>query len=305
MVEKTLEEGLLHDEDPVVFERNPLRLADSFSQKVDALLAFVGSREDLARPMPKVGILRWQPIPPVWKVLSENLRRELNKLAHEDITEFVDIDGLTDDNVLISRARAVAPLICDVNPRVAPLHMLGLLHGAAIPTFRTCFLEKNRSSEETSRALRLDVDSSDVAGGTADDDPPSLIHGYRIDKNMTPVYFWQKTTLSDAAVEIARVNFGYRQRERLLKTQQNGNEYFLSLKGNRIFISTPGSLNKFSELAKKRLDEAGMPAFHYQSSPRPTGEEWARDLKRHMDDSDMLLAFVDDKFWESEYCAQR
>src|SRR5262249_18361966 len=85
-------------------------------------------------------------------------------------------------------------------------------------------------------------------------------------------------------------------------TKSSGRDYFLGLRGNRVFISTPGDLNNLTAPLKDSLDDAGMPAFHYKRDQIPIGDLWAGALRDAIADVDLVLAFISASYWNSEVC---
>jgi len=112
--------------------------------------------------------------------------------------------------------------------------VLGLLHGAAIPIFRTCLLDDDLREETRERELRLSVSSADALEvATAPGLPASGVHipllfrGYRVDPGMRPIQFWKESAVPDAVTTITQIAKEYRDRERRLETEDNADDYFL------------------------------------------------------------------------------
>jgi hypothetical protein len=211
----------------------------------------------------------------------------------------------TEDHNLLDKARDLSVLIADIHPSITPGFLLGLLHGAAIPVFRTCMLADGETETEKNRELGLE-DAPNQAQGRAAEELrlPLLFRGYRVDERIRPVTFWKESSIGDAVKTIGETTEAYRDRERRLATQSNGSEYFLSLQGNRIFISTPRDFNQVSEPLKHALDFAGMPAFHYkvEDPNMPVGGLWTEKLRELIASADLLLAFISPSYWDSEQC---
>jgi CHAT domain/TIR domain len=302
VVEKDIDPGPLPErerEHSLWFNRVSLELDPLFDPTVQKFIERAKTREQQESTLPVIGILCWNPADPPWQRLSASLKRRLGSNA-----DFLSIDHETEDHYLLNRAHNFSILIADLNPRITPAYILGLLHGAAVPIFRTYLLEPGDTEEQKMRELGLLVDD----GNALQMQPageirlPSLLHRYQVDARMRPVLFWRELSIEKDVPVIVKTINDYRGREQQLVTQSNGSDYFLSLKGNRVFISTPGDLNDLTEPIKKALDEAGMPAFHYRKSHIPGGTLWKQELKRNIEEVDLLVAFISPTYWDRDEC---
>ncbi len=288
------------------FRRAPLELDPELDKDIQQFVDEAMTRESKSGTMPKMGILRWTPADARWERLTGALRRRVGK----EVADFVEVSDETRDHDLLNDARKLTVLVADINPAITPPHVLGLLHGAAIPIFRTCAVESDQDDEKLERALRLRVDDAEGPGtddGEAGLPAPSvrlplLFRGYRVDRGMRPIQFWREDDTDKAVEAIARLTKEYRDRERRLETQENADDYFLKLRGNRIFISTSSELSAWTTPLKEALQTAGMPAFHYKVPDIEIGAEWMPELRQRIADADLFLAFLSPGYWASPVC---
>src|SRR5262249_30656680 len=133
---------------------------------------------------------------------------------------------------------------------------------------------------------------------------PRLLQGYRVDDRMQPVLYWTASEATKKAVRIAEVTEGYRQRELMLEEHESGREYFLGLRGKRVFISTPGAANELTLKVKEALDAAGMPAFHYKGPDDQLrgGRYWKEQIEIKVKEADLLVAFLSPSFYKRPEC---
>lgn len=307
VVEKGIELGPLSEgQSTRWFTRSPWALDPDLDEEMRRFVDEATTREREPSVMPKMGILRWTPADARWERLSSALLRRVGK----DVAKFVGVDDETKDHDLLSEARNHTVLVADISPTITPPHVLGLLHGAAIPIFRTCLLELDQKEETQERELRLRVGHTDSAAANASDRSlpatsvrlPLLFCGYRIDSGMRPIQFWTESIIDEAVETVARITREYRDRERRLETQENADDYFLRLRGNRIFISTSSELSAWTTPLKEALETAGMPAFHYKVPEIPIGVEWMPELRKRIADADLFLAFLSPGYWTSPVC---
>ena len=307
VVEQGIELGPLSEGQRTLwFTRSPLQLDPDLPTEVRRFVEKATPREPEPGTLPKMGILRWTPTDPRWDRLSTALIQRIGR----NVATFVDVGQDTHDHDLLSQARNLTMLVADVNPEVTPGHVTGLLHGAAVPIFRTCVLRANQDEARLALAMGLGHDDAASLEPAADDGRvtapavrwPLLFRGYRVDTGMRPIHFWKASAVEETAAAIAQVTKGYRNRERRLETQQNADDYFLKLRGNRVFISTASELSAWSIPVKTALETAGMPAFHYKVSDIAVGDEWMPELRKRIADADLFLAFVSPGYWTSDVC---
>jgi hypothetical protein len=286
IVERRSDRGPLpHGHIYLSFERSDLTLSANFDRELEKFSAEAGARaraqERDLDTLPEAGLLRWKPLHPGWDRLTTRIKDVLG-----DNCEVFDVDATTQDHRILMFARRFSLIVADVNPAVTPPSLIALLHGAGIPLYRMCHLEPEQSPEtEILSELRF-----------------GLLHGYRIDARMRPVLFWKSNEISAAAATAIRDIGDYRARERQLATPTSAREYFLSLQGNRIFISTPAQATPFTERVKLALDDAGMPAFHYTISPMKAGVNWRAQLRDAVQASNLVVGFITEDFWDREEC---
>jgi len=300
VVEKGIDSGPLPEREPRLwFDRSSLELDPDFDAELKKFVEYASVREREEATLPKIGILRWMPSDPSWQRLTDELQATSKNI------EIITATERTEDHDLLDKARDLSVLIADVHPSITPGFLLGLLHGAAIPVFRTCLLKEGDSETEKNQELGLEDVPNQTHGRAAGQlRLPLLFRGYRVDERIRPVIFWKESSISDAVKSIAETTQAYRDRERRLETQSNGARYFLSLQGNRIFISTPRDFNQVSEPLKHALDFAGMPAFHYKvdDPSMPVGGLWKEKLQELIASVDLLLALISPSYWDSEQC---
>jgi len=306
VVEKGIELGPLSEGQVVRwFTRSPFELDPSLDSEIEEFVNAARPRDHEPGVLPKMGILRWTPSEPRWERLSGALLRGVGR----DLAEFIDIDDDTSDHELLNEARKRTMVVADIHPAITPPHVLGLLHGAAIPIFRTCLLDDDLREETRERELRLSVSSADALEvATAPGLPASGVHipllfrGYRVDPGMRPIQFWKESAVPDAVTTITQIAKEYRDRERRLETEDNADDYFLKLRGNRVFISVASELSAWTIPLKEALESAGMPAFHYKVPEIPVGDAWLPALKKAIGESDLFLAFLSPGYWTSPVC---
>ena len=302
VVEKDIDLGPLPEREPYLwFERSSLELDPDFDTEMKKFVGYARTREREYGVLPKTGVLRWTPADARWQQLTDALQARLPKKS----IEIVDASEHTDDHLLLDQARNLSVLVADINPLINPGFLLGLLHGAAIPVFRTCLLAEAESESAKIEEMGLAYGPNAGPGRAADQlRLPLLFRGYQVDSRVRPITFWKESLIDDAVRTIAEATEAYRTRERRLETQSNGSKYFLSLQGNRIFISTPKDFNQITEPLKKDLEDAGMPAFHYQvpDADIPVGGLWQQRLQELITGADLLLAFISPSYWDSEQC---
>jgi len=299
-LEKASDEGPLSKREPFLsFDRVSLDLDSDFEHELQKFVEYAKTRQKDEGILPKIGVLLWLPADPPWQRVSEGLAD-----ASPNNIKIVDIDEHTPDHELLDKARDVNVLITDIHPKITPGFLLGLLHGAAIPVFRTCFLESGE--DEAQKGLELGLGhplSRSQKRNASELKLPSLFRGYRVDDRMRPVHFWNEASIEKSVQTIAQITISYRDRERRLETQSNGSKYFLSLTGNRVFISTAEESNVLTQPLKHALDFAGMPAFHYREpGDIPVGAEWMPKLSEFIANADLLVAFLSPAYWDSAVC---
>ncbi len=298
--ERNMDVGPLPPGEPRVwFNRRTLELSPNFDTEVARLVEYARTRDREAGYMPPIGLLRWNPPHKAWNKLVLAARAAL--MAN---CEVVDVDVRTGDDDLLARARDVSVLVADLHPSVTPMHVMGLLHGAAIPLYRTCLVKSEQDIEQFSRGLGLQDGDTLEPATAARLALPRLLQGYRVDARMQPVLYWAASTATTTAARIVEVTGGYRQRELTLEEHESGRKYFLGLRGNRVFISTPGDANELTLLVKEALDGAGMPAFHYKGDDDPLrgGRDWQEQIDARVKDADLLLAFLSPSFYARATC---
>jgi hypothetical protein len=299
IVEQGIGAGPLPKGETVVwFKRANLALSDEFDSEVEKLVSYARSRERPSATMPNVGILCWRPTEEAWS----NLALRVSEKIGEDC-EILAVDEQTLDNKILARARDLSVLIVDMNPRVTPAYLVGMLHGAGVPMYRTCLLETEETAEIWAASLGLTPALPALRGLPASKNlRPRLLNNYQVDPRVQPVLFWNPATIEESTDTIVRSVGGYWHRENKLQVPKNGREYFLSLRGNRVFISTPGNLLDLTAQVKEALDDSGMPAFHYRVSTMPGGREWRPHLEFQINSSDLFLGFITESYWERAEC---
>jgi hypothetical protein len=285
------------------FHRLPLRLPDELDGEIQRLLGGARARALAPPAAPKIGLLRWRPAGAAWGTLLDALEAELTS----EHCRIVEVHAGTKDHELIALARGFSMLVVDVNPEVLPSHVLGLLHGASVPLYRTCLLPA--SGDEAAWDARLGLAETKPAErlpAAAQVLGPRLLHGYKVDARMQPVLYWQPGAEAQAAAHIAETTRQYQLRERLLEEQGSGRDYFLSLSGNRVFISLRhedlGGPDALPARVQPMLENAGMPAFHYRMTSMDAGREWQPQIAKKIESADLLLGFVTPGYWDSAEC---
>ena len=281
----------------LTFDRSSLAPPAGLDVAVDGLLSWARKRQD--EPMPRIGLLRWKQSHPHWGELLGRLRDLFNEDGNENC-EILDVDHRTPDHLLVARARALSILVVDMHPAATPAHLVGLLHGAAVPMYRTCLLQDGETALDWSAQLGMALREPSQQA-LALPAAPALLRGYQVDARMQPVIFWQEPSEAVARNMVQTIQ-GYQKRERLLEAKNRSREYFLSLRGNRDFISTPGDLVDLSARIKDALDDAGMPAFHYKRSRLEGGVSWKDQLEAQIHDADLLLGLISSTYWDRPEC---
>ena len=298
--EQNMDRGPLPREEPNVwFSRRSLELSSNFDAEVASLVEYARTRSPGPGYRPPIGLLRWNPAHEAWNKLVLAVSDALQQNC-----EIVNVQATTGDADLLSRARNVSVLVADLHPSVTPMHVTGLLHGAAIPLYRTCLVELEQDIERYACGLGLEERSALEPVPAANLTLPRLLQGYQVDVRMKPVLYWTASNPTKAAEEIVLVTASYLQREMMLEEHENGRKYFLGLRGNRVFISTPGDTNELTLRVKDALDGAGMPAFHYKGEDAPLrgARPWKDQIEAQVRERDLLLAFLSDSFFSRPEC---
>lgn len=299
VVEQGIDYGPLSEDRSVMwFQRANLTLSPGFDVEVEQLITRAAARLQRKALMPKVGLLRWEPAHEAWRELTAGVREELGNNC-----EIVEVDAQTLDHLVLARTRELSLVVADLNPSVTPAYLIGMLHGAGVPLYRTCLCEPDANPAVWAQGFGLPVGDTMPRPATAAQSVlPRLLTGYKLDARMQPVHFWTRPTLSDSIQTIVKAIDDYRDRERRLDRPRSGRDYFLNLHGNRVFISTPSDLNTISQLVKVALEDAGMPAFHYQLDRMEGGKVWKSQLEARIRASDLFLGFVSDSYWDRDEC---
>jgi hypothetical protein len=270
--------------------------AHELSPDFDERLADLVAHAQVERPalMPKVGLLRWRRGHESWRALVDLMGEQFDADGNSNC-EVIDLSDTTRDHALLGQARRFGIVVADLHPDVTPPHVIGLLHGAGVPLYRCCLQGPADVEADWSTALGL-------RPGTSPLHAPRLLHGYQVDPQMQPVRFWRAADTEGTARAIVETVRAYQRRERSLETKDSARDYFLGLRGNRVFISTPGSLAAFSEKLWERLDGDDVPAFHYMRSRMPGGAEWKPRLEQEIQDADLLLGLITADYWDRTEC---
>lgn len=298
IVEQGIDRGPVSDGAALWFTRDGPTFPPNFSRLLEDFVHDMRApRSGFAR---RIGILRWNPPHPVWTTLTESVRATLDERC-----EVLEVNGRSPDHSILARAREMDVVIVDLNPDVTPPYLFGMLHGAAVPLFRTCLVEPGADTSQLTANLGLSapaIPPTPIQPGRQQ--IPRLLHGYQLDAGMHPVLFWTTDSIARDASTIAQVTAGYAQRDRTLRVEKSARDYFLSLRGNRVFISTPGDLNELTQKVKHALDNAGMPAFHYKESPLKGGQDWERQITSDLSERDLLLGFISPTYWDRRECVE-
>ena len=310
IVEYNIDQGPLHEEPCLWFKRDTNSLSPEFDKDVKTLIAYIRSCARLETragavkrqpTIPQVGILRWHPTERIWEQFTDCIKRLLKERFGTNCT-YVEADELAHDHRVISEARELSLVIADLNPAITPPSLIGLLHGVGIPLYRTCLVGDKEDQKLWKRRLGLIDSGASVYASATENVSTHLLTGYQVDERMRPVMFWNAKSISPVADIIVQTIGEYRHRERRLKEEQSGRNYFLNQQGHRVFISTPGDISDLSKRIKVVLDDAGMPAFHYQLSIIEGGLSWKSQLEEHIKTSDVFVAFVTSSYWDRREC---
>jgi hypothetical protein len=296
VVERGIGRGPVPDDRALWFDRAGPTFSDDFDEQVRGMVRSMLTLDSaFAR---RIGILRWNPPHPSWTALASAVQTELG-----DRCEMLDVGDRWPDHRVLAKARQMSAVVVDLSPRITPAYVLGMLHGAAVPLYRTCRVEPGGDVKRLASSLGMTLENG--PGKTAAErDLPRLLHGYQVDDRMQPVLFWTDESIERDALTIAQVTDGYAQRDRMLEQKTSAREYFLSLRGNRVFVSTPGDLKEITKKVAQALDDAGMPAFHYKVSALEGGKEWKPQIAAEMEDRDLLLGFISPTYWDRPECVE-
>ena len=301
MVERAMGWGPLPaDEQVLSFDRASLAMQGDFDTALATLRRRAQARATLAGgPLPKVGLLRWDPCPAAWQALLDQVK------ARFDVNDwdYLEVAAGTADQAVLARARRFSVVVVDLNPELTPAYLVGMLHGAAVPLYRTCLVADD-GADRKAWLQRLSLEAPAVGAPAAERSAPGLLHGFQVpdDKRMAPVQFWCADQAREAGRKAGVTIAGYQRRERQLSEKSVARDYFLGLRGNRVFISTPGDLEDFSVYVKQQLDDAGMPAFHYKRSAMDSGLNWGPQLRDRINDHDLLLGLLSPTYWSRPEC---
>jgi len=148
------------------------------------------------------------------------------------------------------------------------------------------------------RCLGLDTGE----GMTGEDRPPPLLTGFQVDDKMEPVLFWRNGEQLDLAAKIVDDIFDRQVRVHDLKLVQDVQSYLLSLGGNKVFVSNPGTQNELAVDLASNLKSKGYPCFQYKEEDREPGRSLEIELEHEINESDLFVALIDASYWESAYC---
>jgi hypothetical protein len=298
VAEENIEPGPVKD-GIVYFTRGggDIDLGDGFDREADKLRDRALVRLRTRGEQPKIAILRWEPGDTVWRQMSAMLERELGRHS----AQVVSVDRCKHDHELLNDARGAAVLVVDMNPLLTPPHVVGLLHGDGIPLFRTCLIQEGQDSAQVKRELGLSEKTPST--WTLGQLPwPTLLDGYQVDERMEPVFFWDADSVEASAAKIVTTLAAHQARELDLETFEDGKKYFLTLRGNRVFISTPSQLIEESLAVQQSLVDAGFPAFHYKASDLKLAVAWAPQLVDEISRADLVVALITDDYWFRAEC---
>jgi hypothetical protein len=220
-------------------------------------------------------------------------------------------------------------LIVDAGLRGTPREMLGYIHALGIPQIRLCRVDNEKEALELGRFL--DPNNQKEERKLFEQDPtgvpipasiPRFLDGAKLDKGMQPVIFW--TTPKEAAdhiLETMRRISAFRGLSRedggtstKLDTHESAKRYFEQYwrraERGTVFISFAGR-GKASALADrlaKILSFLYFRCFHYRNEDSSSdgrlesGEDVEPGLKRHINDADIVVYLIEEKFLKSRYC---
>jgi hypothetical protein len=249
--------------------------------------------------------VRWRSISPT------NLRSEIELVSPPGCNEF-DL------------------LVLDVGPTGTPSELLGYLHALGMPQIRVCRV----SSTDEEKAL-----SSHLSTGTSGqvrwpyeqrernashpESLPRFLDGLKLDPSMEPVIFWQEP--KDLATKLRATISRIEQFRSQLSPEEGGVTVEVSTHANArryfaqrhkqterayVFISFAGSgaASKVPDRLAPILRFLNCRCFHYRDvdshagSRLETGEYIEQGLELRLEQADVVVLLIDEKFVESEYC---
>jgi hypothetical protein len=206
-------------------------------------------------------------------------------------------------------------LVVDVGPHGTPPELVGFLHGIGIPQIRVCRVESDAERQSLARTLPREAPARSLADADSSAGLPRFLDGYQLDKAMTPVGFWSEPTefLAHLRSTIERIT-SFQSNVHRLETRRESRRYF-GLRHPQppranVFLSFAGAGNAsaVTENIAAALRFSGFHCFHYTDpglkgeGRLESGEDINDGLRMRVDDSDIVVAFLDENYEKSTYC---
>jgi hypothetical protein len=260
---------------------------------------------------------------PEWQEMQDTLQNET-----EIFWELLSPANIQAERELLDKDFDL--LVVDVGPHGTPDEALGYIHAIGIPQIRLCrvfngdeALDLSRFLEPTRGQRPRSVYEQDPANQAGRESIPRFLDGFKLDSNMRPVIFWMTPRVAAQGIlettqRILAFRSGLSPEEggiaEAIDTHQSAKKYFdqyWSRAGRgSVFISFAGSggASKLADSLVQILRFQNLRCFHYRdrdpgSDGRlESGEDVIKGLKIRVNQADIVVYLIEDKFLASEYC---
>ena len=225
-------------------------------------------------------------------------------------------------DLILTTSQKIDLLVLDVGPRGTPRELVGYLDGLGIPQFRVCKVADQMEADELGKHLsgkqrfpyRQESDQRTL---------PRLLDGLKLDEQMEPVFFWQSwpqlaERLKSLMVRIEQFRSGLSVEKggsRIeVDTRESSKKYFSQRYHNtqlgNVFISFAGSGGATSLAGRLApiLRFLDCRCFQYRDPDSTSegrlesGELIMAGLQLRVDQADVVVLFLDQKYLDSPYC---
>jgi len=221
-------------------------------------------------------------------------------------------------------------LVLDVGPGGTPRELVGYLHGLGMPQIRVCRVHDDDEAKMLGRYLapsqsgkiRPPYEQS-RANDSNHDSLPRFLDGLKLDENMEPVMFWRTPEDLTARLQ-ATIHRIEAFRSHLspeeggvaveISTHQGARHYFAQRhhQAERAYVflsfAGSGSASEVPDRLAPILRFLNCRCFHYRDvdshagSRLETGEYVEKGLELRLEQADVAVLLIDEKYVTSEYC---
>jgi hypothetical protein len=193
----------------------------------------------------------------------------------------------TEHNAYLSlQLDAYPAVILDVRGDTLPEWVFAYVHGRLIPSLKL-----------------VQVKPSEVP---ADVRLPALVRGLRMDDNepgVESVIYWRQA--DDLFDQLSQAFHKLDQEPTRLRRRREGQIYFNSIgrAPARVFISNDGTMNPLAGRLSNLLGLNNIERFQYKDTDAiKTGTDWPAKIKQELQDCQLFVALLSEKYWQSEWC---